>query len=140
MWALTAARCVDVKLETGTMVGAKASAEEAVRLYHQRFNEERFSDIFDSSDAAFRTAASRADTINRMKEDRVRLGRIVETEVVGASCIPFQIRLVIHSKYERSNFTEFFLFRIRGARADLLRYERTEGLIIPSSDSLQKCP
>jgi len=137
---VTSLRCVDVELETGTMVGARASAEEGARLYHQRFNERRFSDILDGAHPAFKASASRDQIIERMREDRNSLGSVVGTEEAGASCTPFQVTLVLYSKYEKSDFTEFFLFRIRGARADLLRFERTEGLIASGLDASKKCP
>jgi hypothetical protein len=121
-------------------VATKADGEEAVRLFHQRFSDMRFEDIYASTHEAFRASASKAEILGQMSNNRQQYGAFVSAEQIGLNCRLQDVELWYHSRYERANVTEVFRWHVRDATAGLVMYRAFAGFTEARPELLNKCP
>ena len=128
-----------VNVETGYFA-TKADGEETVALFHQRFSQQRYGDIYDTAAQVFRASSPRDAIVSRMRADREKYGEFVSAEQKGAFCELLDVELWYHSVYTLAKVTEHFRCHKRGPNAELVAYQAFMGHVEPRPEIPKSCP
>jgi len=118
----------------------RADGDEAVRLFRQRFHEERYDDIYAAMHASLRATTSKSAMLAQMRQRRLQFGDLVTAEAAGSFCRLGDIELWYHSHYEHGDLTEMFRWRNRNAATELVVYGASEGFVEPRPELHDECP
>jgi hypothetical protein len=103
-----------------------ASALEGIEQFHNRFNKQEFSEIYNESDSAVKTAMSKEEFIESMKAMREGQGRVIKTEVLAtgydSSPDARSVKILMLVTFEKGQAKEEFLYHITGDKAFLAGY------------------
>lgn len=128
------------KVEAGYFYQDRMAAEDATQKFHDFYNEQKFSEIYDLGAAELHQAVSRENFIRTATEGFARYGRFNTTKQAGTSCVPFQVRLVYLSEYENGPATELLAWTVSKGQAKLLMFNISDGHTPPTSEAANKCP
>lgn len=104
----------------------RATADAAVRAFHNEFNAGAYESTYASASAEFRTALPQADWTSLLQAVRRKAGMFESAQqtswLLSSGTTGTTISLTYLSKFERLKATEKFVWRIQGAKALLVNY------------------
>jgi len=130
-WRMTAAvvllGCATLTVACTGIGDAKAQAESAIERFHQRFNNQEFSAIYDGADAAFKKAGSEAQLTDFLRPYRSRLGAFERVPQSGQWLVNWStsgtyVTITEDSVFSQGTARETFVWRIDASGCALVRY------------------
>jgi len=110
----------------GGFIKAKPAAEKAVARFHESYNQGKLDDIWNGSDAKFRTAVTRQKYDEFLGAVHRKLGKVTSTSSVGWNVKSFNLRTTVFMTqktiFENGQGTESFTFTMNGTNAVLVGY------------------
>jgi hypothetical protein len=104
----------------------KASALRSIEQFHNRFNDFRFSEVYDDAGSQVRMAMSREEFVESMKAMREGQGRVLKSEEIASAydsspdAISIKIRLLV--TFEKGQAREEFLYHVSEGKVVLAGY------------------
>ncbi len=113
----------------------KDTADKAVVLIHQQFNDEKYSDIYMAADADFRRATTLADLTQLFQAVHRKLGTFTSANQTNANVFsstsgPTSVTLVYESQFAEGKATEQFKFSVGAGKAYLVAYNINSPILI----------
>lgn len=139
----TARPLIPIDIEPGYIDEDKAAAEEAVALFHDRFNAEEFESIYDDAYEGFQQSRGKAELLACMRRNYAIFGRfqsIIDKQldvIIGA---PVQVRAIYTALFEKSDVTEVFVFYKVEGQMRLVLYAAYHGAADLNQVSFETLP
>lgn len=124
-----------VGLGCSGMKDAQPAAERGVVEFHNRLNERRFDEIYDTSDDGMKKLATREELVKLLSLVRSKLGRVVDSKMHSFKVhysFTTTVTMVQRTTFENGQGDEQFVFTIGGGKPLLYGYH------INSLDLLEK--
>jgi hypothetical protein len=104
----------------------KTKVDDAVRVFHQQFNDSQYSEIYGASTSAFRSSGSQAGFVAYLEGVRRKIGRFKtstpgSTKVSNTTSGTF-VSLSCNAQFDQDTAVEEFTFQIVDQRAVLQHY------------------
>lgn len=131
-------RRITIELLAGTLIflvscsftAEKRKANDAVLLFHEQFNSENYSDIYEQAHEEFQGVTSKFEFTEYLKGIKLRMGFAKESKqrnfridkVLSGTFTTFTYETL----FSQGTATEDFVFVVRGDRAFLYRYNVNE--------------
>jgi hypothetical protein len=120
----------------GDMMKAKSVAEPQVDVFHKLLNDEKYSEIYTTSDPQFQKAASEKKLTDLLVAVHRKLGAVKSTNTVNWNVSTYnmttRIVLVQNTEFEHGTAEEKFTYIVSDTGATLLGYN------ISSTDLIEK--
>lgn len=104
----------------------RASAEDAVRAFHDHFNAGAFDIVYAAASPEFRAATRQEDWVSLLEAIRRKAGRFEtanqDSWFLNSGSAGTTVTVTYTSKFERLSAMERFSWRIEGKKAVLLGY------------------
>jgi hypothetical protein len=115
-----------VLLQACAPQASKTAALRSVEQFHSRFNDSRFSEIYDESDSDVKTTMSRKEFMDSMAAMREGQGRAIKAEEVAtasdSSSDANSIKVLMQVTFEKGKAREEFLYHMADGKAVLAGY------------------
>lgn len=119
-------------------IAAKGTAETAVARFHDQLDAEKFDEIWDEADDAFKKATAKADFSALLAAIHRKLGRIVTAkqtgfftqEQAGTNLSGSFISFTYQTEFAEGSGTEKFIWRVDGQRVRLVGYNINSSALI----------
>ena len=118
-------------------VAQRPVAEQGVALFHERWNDQQFDEMYKSIGLRSR-AATRMIAGIRLWRDQY--GSFVSSEQMAATCEPSGLTFIYHARYSKGDVTERFAWEVYGGEAHLLLYQMANGFEDIRGDLPDRCP
>jgi uncharacterized protein DUF4019 len=108
----------------------KRRVAELIEQFHYRMNTGQFDSIYEDAHPAFRSALTRQEWLEHMKQTREQYGdftAIKSSQLNVLMGAPIQIRAAYVSSFEKGEATELFSFAKDGQKIELLIYGISHG-------------
>jgi len=127
MAAVVLLECATLTVACTRMGDAKAQAESAIERFHQHFNNQEFSAIYDGADAAFKKAGSEAQLTEFLRPYRSRVGAFERVPQSGQWLVNWStsgtyVTITEDSVFSQGTARETFVWRIDGGGCGRVRY------------------
>ena len=108
------------------MIKGKSVAEPKVAVFHDRFNEGQYEEIYSEAADEFKKAASKEKVLALLSAIDSKLGKVQSSSITTWNVKSFNLNttvvLVSDTEFELGTGTETFTFRVIGDKATLLGY------------------
>lgn len=102
-----------VKVTPGYYAEDKKNCLKEIQLFHNRFNDKRFNEIFDKAYIGFQVSNKKDTILNHMNLSYNIFGKyegIIDSSINVLLGAPIEVRAVFVSKFENCDVTEIFSF------------------------------
>jgi len=110
----------------------KKLTEQAIELFHARFNAGRYGEIYETAHEEFKHSREDADLLNSMKETYEQFGRMDHVSEKWINVFVrnrVEIRAVYNTRFTKADATEMFVFVKDGNVIKLVSYQISEGTV-----------
>jgi len=122
---------------TGLIQG-KDAAEDAIGVFHERFNAEKFDAIYASASEAFRRDTPKNEFRVRLRAVRGSLGSVTDSDTanwqLSTRNFTTRVRVMARTTFDHGSATETFTYIMDDGRARLRAYDIETGEPILGAD------
>lgn len=119
-----------------------AAAQKGLETLHQRYNAGDFGLIYESADPNLKGAATAEMVVTQLEQMHEDFGPWKSGTVVASGCHGNEVRLMLHSQFEKQPGTEYVVFRVSpndGATTLVSFQVAPEYTEIPEQQEWQQC-